>query len=204
MFNSRDYWDNRYVRGGNSGAGSYNNLAAFKAEIINSFIISRNVNSLIDYGVGDGNQLKLIDTENRTYTGIDVSPFIVEKCREIFKDDKTKKFILCDNIDNNLEADLVLSCDVIYHLIEDHVYEEYMTNLFKMSRKYVVIYARNENYNHCSHVLFRKFSDWVGDNLPKWSLISHIPNRFPQLSIGANNSATSPSDFYIYEKSVIT
>lgn len=32
---STDYWKNRYLEGGNSGAGSYNNLAQFKAEVIN-------------------------------------------------------------------------------------------------------------------------------------------------------------------------
>lgn len=28
---SASYWENRYVRGGNSGAGSYNRLSEFKA-----------------------------------------------------------------------------------------------------------------------------------------------------------------------------
>ena len=32
---SKDYWEKRYSKGGNSGAGSYNNLALFKASIIN-------------------------------------------------------------------------------------------------------------------------------------------------------------------------
>lgn len=37
-FNSKNYWENRYKSGGNSGAGSYSNLAEFKAEIINEFV----------------------------------------------------------------------------------------------------------------------------------------------------------------------
>ncbi len=37
-FNSKKYWNDRYVKGGNSGTGSYNELAKFKAHIINSFI----------------------------------------------------------------------------------------------------------------------------------------------------------------------
>ena len=84
MFNSKKYWNNRYQKGGNSGAGSYNRLACFKASIINDFIKKNNIGSIIDYGVGDGNQLKLIDTKNKIYTGIDVSAFIISKCKEIF------------------------------------------------------------------------------------------------------------------------
>ena len=77
MLNSKDYWNTRYKTGGNSGAGSYNNLANFKAKIINNFIQKNNIQSIIDYGVGDGNQLKLINTENKIYTGIDVSSIII-------------------------------------------------------------------------------------------------------------------------------
>ena len=37
-FSVSNYWDQRYKKGGNSGAGSYGRLAEFKAEIINKFI----------------------------------------------------------------------------------------------------------------------------------------------------------------------
>jgi predicted O-methyltransferase YrrM len=200
MFDSKKYWNNRYVEGGNSGAGSYNNLAQFKGDVINNFIEKNEIKSIVDYGVGDGNQLKLINTEKLIYTGIDVSEFIISKCKEKFKDDKTKTFIHSDNIENKLKADLVLSCDVIYHLIEEHVYKEYMENLFSMSKKYVIIYGKNEDINHATHVKFRKFSNYIESNLPEWQLIKHISNKYPQLNIGQNNSNTSPSDFYIYKK----
>ena len=200
MFDSKKYWNNRYIKGGNSGAGSYNNLAQFKGDVINNFIGKNKIKSIVDYGVGDGNQLKLINTEKLIYTGIDVSEFIISKCKEEFKNDKTKTFIHTDNIDNKLKADLVLSCDVIYHLIEEHVYKEYMENLFSMSKKYVIIYAKNEDINHSIHVKFRKFSNYIESNLPEWQLIKHIPNKFQQLKLGENNDNTSPSDFYIYKK----
>ena len=200
MFDSKKYWNNRYKKGGNSGAGSYNNLAQFKGDVINNFIEKNKIKSIIDYGVGDGNQLKLFNTENIIYTGIDVSEIIISKCKEEFKDDKTKKFIHVDNIDNELKGELVLSCDVIYHLIEDEVYNEYMKKLFEMSKQYVIIYAKNEDINHTPHVKFRKFSSYIENNLPEWQLIKHIPNKYPQLKLGQNNGKTSPSEFYIYEK----
>lgn len=200
MFDSKEYWNQRYINGQNSGAGSYNELVLFKADIINDFIEQTQIKSIIDYGVGDGNQLTLINTNNIVYTGIDVSEFIVSKLREKFNDDNTKKFIHINNIDNDLKAELVLSCDVIYHLIEDDVYEEYMEKLFSMSDKYVIIYARNENKNHVVHVKFRKFSNYIENNLQEWNLIKHIPNKYPQIILGNDNDITSPSDFYIYEK----
>ena len=85
MFNSGKYWNDRYLKGQNSGEGSYNHLAKFKADIINNFIEENQIKSIIDYGVGDGNQLKLINTEQMIYTGIDVSEFIIKKCKRAQK-----------------------------------------------------------------------------------------------------------------------
>ena len=38
---------------------------SFKAEIINNFIEKNDIQTIIDYGVGDGNQLKLINTKDK-------------------------------------------------------------------------------------------------------------------------------------------
>ena len=166
VFDSKKYWENRYKTGDNSGSGSYNRLAVFKAGIINRFIKTNNVTSIIDYGVGDGNQLKLINTQEIEYTGIDVSATVIDKCKDMFSEDTTKSFIHTDRITTVSKGDLVLSCDVIYHLIEDSVYEEYMVNLFDMSERYVIIYAKNEDINHALHVKFRKFSTYIEEYLP--------------------------------------
>ena len=200
MFDSKKYWNNRYLKGQNSGSGSYNHLAEFKASIINNFIKKNEIDSIIDYGVGDGNQLKLINTNNIIYTGIDINEFIISKCKQLFKNDINKTFILEDDIINNLKAELGLSCDVIYHLIEDDIYEKYMNNLFSMSNKYIIIYAKDEDKKHSEHVKFRKFTSYIERNFQDWELIEHIPNKYPQLKLGNNNDKTSPSDFYIYKK----
>jgi hypothetical protein len=199
MFNSKEYWEKRYLNKNNSGAGSYGCLAEFKSEIINDFLDKNNIVEFIDYGVGDGNQLKLINTKNRKYTGIDISPTIIEKCKYIFKNDSTKLFI-CNNEIKNTKAELVLSCDVLYHLVEDEIYNNYMKTLFNMSKKFVIIYAKNEDLNHVQHVKFRKFTNYINQYLQNWKLIKHIPNKYPQLKIGQNNNNTSPSDFYIFKK----
>ena len=56
---SSSYWENRYVADGNSGPGSYGDLAIFKAKILNEFIGTKNVQSVIEFGCGDGHQLSL-------------------------------------------------------------------------------------------------------------------------------------------------
>lgn len=187
MFNSKKYWNDRYVKGHTSGSGSYNNLAQFKGDVINNFIEKNEIKSIVDYGVGDGNQLKLINTDKLIYTGIDVSEFIISKCKEEFKDDKTKRFIHTDNIYNELKAELVLSCDVIYHLIEDDIYKEYMDNLFSMSNRYVIIYAPNVNYNEATHVTKREFIEYIFDNYTTFNLVERIKGN-----IGC--------PFYIFQK----
>ena len=177
----------------------FNNLAIFKSNIINTFLRDNSIKSVIDYGVGDGNQLKLLDLDGIDYNGIDVSKYIIEKFRNELNN-YNFKFSHTDEFDFSQTADLVLSCDVIYHLIEDDLYKEYMNNTFSMSDKYVIIYALDRDHNHCRHVRFRKFSEYINKHLKEWKLIKHIPNKYPQLVIGRDNDTTSPSDFYIYEK----
>ena len=192
MFNSKGYWIRRYGTGGKSDPGSYNETASFKAKVINNFIEKNKINSIIDYGVGDGTQLKLINTKNKEYTGIDISDFILSKCREIFKDDKTKKFINTDNLNNELKADLVLSCSVICYLIEDNVYKEYMKRLFLMSNKYVIIYAPNQHRKEAIYLKHREFVEYIFDNFTEYNLVERIKGNigYPFYIFQKNNTYT--------------
>lgn len=124
---SEQYWIERYEAGRTSGAGSYKELAEFKAEIINAFVAKHSVGSVMEFGCGDGNQLKLADYP--AYTGFDVSPRAVELCRDMFRSDDTKRFALMEEYEGQT-AQLTLSLDVVYHLIEDEVFESYMKTLF--------------------------------------------------------------------------
>ena len=91
---SKEYWEKLYSSGGTSGPGSYGKLAESKAGIINSFIKNNEINSVIDFGCGDGNQLSLFDFPS--YIGLDVSSTAIKLCKKRFKDDKTKSFFLYD------------------------------------------------------------------------------------------------------------
>lgn len=195
---SEDYWLNRYKSGENSGDGSYGDLSEFKATFINGFVTDNNIKSIIELGSGDGNQLTLAKYSN--YTGYDISPEAVSICSDLFKNDRTKSFKLMNEL-NDDTAELTLSLDVIYHLIEDQVFKRYMQQLFSASDKFVIIYSSNTNVNNqdfAKHFKNRKFTDWCEEYLdPRWTLINHTPNKYP---FDVKTGDGSVSDFFIYQK----
>lgn len=193
---SADYWENRYKSGGNSGSGSYNELAEFKAEVLNAFVAENGVRSVMEFGCGDGNQLTL--AEYPQYTGFDVSSTAVELCRSKFGQDPTKTFALLSEYAGE-QADLTMSLDVIYHLVEDEVFNQHMQSLFSASRRFVAIYASNEEnpsqIPKSGHVKHRKFSDWVDQNATGFKLVKKVENRFPGWE---DTGKGSFADFYFY------
>lgn len=196
-FDSRKYWNNRYAKGGNSGCGSYNEFALFKAEIINSFIKSKNIEDVIEFGCGDGNQISLINCKN--YTGYDVSKKAIKICSQKYKDCKSKNFFLIDQYQPR-KVQLTLSLDVIFHLVEDSIFENYMRLLFDSSYQYVLIYSSNFDKDpygkKAIHVKHRRFTDWVSKNIKSWKLAQVIHNKYPYFGDYRKGSF---SDFYIYE-----
>ena len=132
---SKKYWIQRYESGKSSGAGSYNKLAEFKAELLNGFVREHKISSVIEYGCGDGNQLT--SAGYPAYIGFDVSPKAITLCRNAFHADSSKSFHLVDEYDGET-APLTISLDVIFHLVEDEIFEDYMRRLFDSSRRFVV------------------------------------------------------------------
>lgn len=194
---SAAYWEKRYSAGGNSGVGSYARFAEFKADILNAFVAKHGVKSVIEFGCGDGNQLTL--AEYPSYLGVDVSRTALDKCKALFKSDAHKSFLLMSEYNGEL-ADLALSLDVIYHLVEDDVYENHMRTLFQASNRFVIIYAsdsEDEQRSDGTHVRHRKFTQWIRTNVANWKLMEHVPNRYPYRG---DYRTGSFSDFFIYEK----
>jgi SAM-dependent methyltransferase len=191
------YWEERYATGGDSGVGSYGKFAEFKAEVINSFVAQNRIESVIEFGCGDGNQLALANYPR--YMGFDVSSSAVERCRNRFSSDPTKSFYLLDEYAKQT-ADMALSLDVIFHLVEDDVFESYMHRLCGAATRFVVIYSSDTNENNdvgLAHIRHRKFSAWIRENASGWELKQHIPNRYPY---DGDYQQTSFADFYIYAK----
>jgi SAM-dependent methyltransferase len=193
--NSADYWERRYTSGGDSGVGSYSKFAEFKADVINTFVRDHSIQSVIEFGCGDGNQLTL--AQYPRYTGYDVSKTAVELCRKRFATDSTKTFATVGTYKCE-KAALAMSLDVIYHLVEGDVFDQYMRTLFGASDRYVIIYSSlnvdNKEYSG-THVWHRDFTKWVEQNATPWKLIQHVPNRYPYKG---DYTKGSWSDFFIY------
>jgi hypothetical protein len=194
-FDSGQYWRERYRAGGNSGAGSYGRLADFKAEFVNAFVREHDIASIIEFGCGDGAQLLLADYP--TYLGFDVADESIELCRSKFAQDTTKAFRNAATWDYET-ADLTLSLDVIYHLIEDDVFHDYMRRLFASAGRYVIVYSSNHEGDHpAAHVKHRRFTDWIDIYHADFKLVRRLPNRYPLV---ADDQTESFADFFIFEK----
>jgi len=192
------YWDERYRHGGNSGVGSYGRLAHFKAETINRFVEGQRVASVAEFGCGDGAQLELANYPR--YTGFDVSSHIVAHCRQKFAHDSSKDFDdLSGSLCETIQADLAMSLDVIYHLVEDSTYDRYMRRLARAGERFLCIYSSNVSLpGHVPHIRHRCFSDWLEAHAPQWRLMGKIRNAYPHDP--ADPDQTSWADFYFFRR----
>ena len=194
---SADYWERRYQSGGNSGAGSYNRLAEFKAKFLNDFVGRNHIASVIEFGSGDGAQLELANYPS--YVGVDVSRTAIDQARKRFKGDPSRSFLHSSELPPGLRADLALSLDVIYHLVEDDAFESYMRGLFEAATSFVIIYSSDHDEAlGVAHVRHRHFTEWVEKMQPDFTLLERVPNEFPFDENDPDN--TSFADFYIYQR----
>lgn len=194
------YWESRYASGGNSGKGSYGPFAEFKAQVLNDFVAANRIEDVIEFGCGDGNQLLL--ARYPSYAGFDVSTTSVECCSTLFSHDSSKMFRLVDDYAGE-KASLSLSLDVIYHLVEDSVFEEYMNRLFGAAKKFVIIYSSNRDEHGAPHVRHRRFTPWVRVHQPEFELVDVIENEVSaQAGKSGDRTLWSPSTFYIYSRRV--
>src|SRR5271166_1742757 len=193
---SAAFWEAAYRKGETSGPGSYGRLAEFKAEIVNEFVQSRNICTVIEFGCGDGSQLRL--GKYPQYVGVDVATSSVRRCSALFANDATKSFYVADALPKDLGPfDLALSLDVIYHLIEDSVFDLYMRRLFGVAQRNVIIYSSNYNGpGEGSHVRHRKFTDWIAHNASDWQQEGLVRNHFP--FDAERPDETSFADFYFF------
>jgi|GEM_PF-655629 len=199
-FSSRNYWENRYQNAGNSGAGSYGRLAGFKAEVLNKLFADNSIRDVIEFGCGDGNQLGMLKTDR--YIGLDVSIAAIQKCQEKFKGDQSKSFFLYDHhafVDHHgvFQCDCAISLDVLYHLVEEGVYQDYLKHLFGAAKKMVVIYAANvEVEAKTFHEKYRVFTNDIEKNISGWYLVEEIKNKYPATNY--DDQEGSLANFYVY------
>lgn len=169
-FDTAKYWENCYA----SGAGSEGERYKIKRDYINSIIEKYNINSVVDFGCGDGRQIKELNIKK--YYGIDVSKTAVEKCQLLYKDRKGWEFEILNRAVIP-QSDLAMSIDTIYHLIEENECRKHLDNLFSCAN-YVLIYGNyteRDNPRPAKHMLFRENIDYLAKNYPNWILLEKYP-----------------------------
>lgn len=183
-----NFWEERYKSGGNSGAGSYGEYAVYKAQIINDYISKYEIKIISDFGCGDGNQISLLKGFDE-YMGYDISSYALYLCHEKFKNNKKMNF--CSLITDLPEADMCLSLDVLYHIIDENEFEYHLSQLFGKSKKYVLIFSSNFTDKEVivNYIRHRKFTDWVDKYYKDFALIEEI-----------NNFLLTSAKFYLYER----
>ena len=188
-FDSDAYWEHRYVSGGNSGDGSRGDNARLKADYINRFVKDNEVRSVLEFGCGDGWQLSLANYPD--YVGLDVAETVVQRCRTLFALDSHKRFYRLPTL-WPLTAELVLSLDVTYHLVEQAVYDQHLNDVFSSATRFVILYTTDSDLVDpalvsAEHVLHRPVCRDVTSRFGGWLMIDTM------LTAGG-------SGFYTYER----
>lgn len=180
-FDYRKYWQDIYAHNGTSGAGSYGQLAEFKGKVVNDVIEKYSVDTTIEFGCGDGNQIRYMNYKN--YLGFDIAPSSVDRCIKMYQNDPSKKFGYYDPQTFNtkdFKADMVVCLDVLYHIINDSDYWKTLNCIFECAEKVVVLYTimlRENRTTSCPSIIVRnifddveKFTDFRVVNIVKQQL----------------------------------
>ncbi|MCH7231753.1 methyltransferase domain-containing protein [Glycomyces sp. L485] len=184
------YWDRRYRDGRDSGEGSRGDEGSYKARFVSDLIKEREIDSLIDWGCGDGQVLAKVDLHGASYTGVDVSETIVERMRERFSERPNYSFDLPSGVDLSDRRDLALSMDVLFHLPSDVDYDAYLSRLFGSAGRHVLVYSTDYAGGQTApHVRRREFTADVAKQYPEWKLVLSEPPL-----------AEGLASFFLYER----
>ena len=181
----KDYWHKRYEKGGKSGEGSYGILAEYKADVINAFVEENDIDSTIEFGCGDGNQLNYMNYKK--YLGLDVAESSIDLCKYMFGDDPTKSFLLYNpKLFMNkgfINSELVVCLDVLYHIIPEDDFIKTLKDIFSCSSKYVILYTTiiYEPYITNSHIKRRDIFTYL-TTFSNFSIETVLENNFKHLT----------------------
>lgn len=130
-FDNRLFWDFRYTRDPKlgSGLGSRADVMVFKQEMLSHLVTAQQPQSILDIGCGDQAVSQILPDD--IYTGVDISPVVIERN---MADYPGRQFICGDVLDLDLnKADLVICLDVLIHIDNAESYQAIVTRLVELT-----------------------------------------------------------------------
>lgn len=148
----QNYWEPWYQREEiGSGDGSRGILLEYKANSLNAIYEKYHVGNVFDFGCGDGYLVSKLNC--KTYYGVDISETSVKLCNERvnkpnFYFEKGHFYeqtidVVAYNYTSKFKVspDIVTCIDVLYHIIDEAVFNKTVENIFSIGAKVVVLYT---------------------------------------------------------------
>lgn len=144
-YSERDFWQQRYASGLDSGPGSGGPEAAWKVEQILRACAGRKIRTILDLGCGDGalGRAVMAGLPEATCLGIDQAPAAVDLCRAAAPEGaEYQEGDLCSP--GLPRADLVLCLDVLFHLQSQDRHDAAVAAICGAFRSLAIIAAWND------------------------------------------------------------
>ena len=194
-FDTVTYWETRYANGGNSGEGSDGRIAEYKGRIVNEVCTAFGVQTVLEFGVGDGKNQEYYN-KVPVYIGVDASESTIKNVQAKFGS-PTRTYFLYDTFASLPgRADMTMSLDVLYHLVEAKLFGRYLDNLFAAAISHVLIFAADidDDVSQGGHFRRRKFTRYVELAHPCYYLERHFED------IPDNVAERTSARFYHYRR----
>ena len=196
FFDNREYWETRYVtepeRG--SGIGSRGEHLELKRALLESLIKELKPKTILDVGCGDLEVVKDLRF-NGTLIGIDLSPTIIERNRQLRPDWTfwVGDFLeLADPL--RLSADLVICFDVLIHQPTKPIYVEFVRRLLGSARRTAVMNGFETRFKRGRQMQITSFHEPLSETLAQLGVRqANVIGRFRGTSIYRIDKADSAS-----------
>lgn len=160
MNQEKEYWENRYSTGGNSGWCSVGELKSWRWWIIDRHVSIKD-KTVLDVGCGDLRFWK--DKKHKDYTGLDISSVIIEKNRLLrpdwifFRGDASSYKMIRG-------FDVVFCFEMLFHIMTESSYIKILKNLNRWTRRILFISCwsqRPEPFVHPHYQAHYQLDDYL-------------------------------------------